>query len=137
MKWGWGKGNSDLVWKCLRMQGMDTMSDEVLLLKEEHMQVEKTLKIIKELAEEILTLETMSRVRNYSVIKQLLDDLRVEGEIKQIPLGPYKTYATTLLMHCRAMAGLEADDGHDESQHLRWVYAELDKLRSVHCFDIR
>ena len=100
------------------------------------MQVEKTLKIIKELAEEILTLETVNRVKNYSVIKQLLDDLRSEGEIKQIPLGPYKVYAATLLTHCRVMAGLEADDGHDERQHLRWIYAELDKLRSVHCFNV-
>ncbi len=100
------------------------------------MQVEKILKIIKELAEEIMALEAEGRLRNYFMIKSLLDELRDEGEIRQIPMNMFYEYARTLLEHCQVLAGIYANDRHDERQHLRWICAEIDKLRSVHCFNI-
>lgn len=100
------------------------------------MLIEKTLNVIKGLTEEILTLDTVDRVKNYLTVKSLLAELRNEGEDKEIPLSMFDGYANTLLGHCRAIAGLEANDGNDEQQHLRWIYAEIDKFRSAHCFNI-
>lgn len=101
------------------------------------MQVEKVLNVIKKLAEEIITLEAVDRLRNYFVIKSLLDELRDEGNIRQIPINMFNEYTRNLLGHCRILAGLYTNDGHDDQQHLRWIYAEIDKLRSAHCFNIK
>ncbi len=100
------------------------------------MLIKELLNTLKETVSIIVEGNSEERKINYLKIKSLLDELRKEGEEKQISMANFNEYATHLLWHCGAIAGVKDDHGHDERQHLVWAYAEINKLESSHCFNI-
>jgi hypothetical protein len=78
------------------------------------------------------------RIKIYTAIKQLIDDVSVyvfecKQEKEIIDCNNSNLYFTELLSHIRPLTGLEVNK-HPEEQQLAWIRSSIMKLRSVHCF---
>lgn len=75
------------------------------------------------------------RLISYSSIIAILT--RLEEISKDKPIPNYELYKHELIQSCEALCGLDDGNGHDASTHISWALAAIDKLESVHCFNVR
>ncbi len=74
------------------------------------------------------------RLISYSIITAIVSDLDKIAEENKTP--NYEVYRHELLWSCKSMCGLDDDNGYSANQHTTLALDAVDKLKSVHCFDV-
>jgi|MTBAKSStandDraft_2_1061841.scaffolds.fasta_scaffold40891_1 hypothetical protein len=104
------------------------------------MDIDCILTAISKLVKSLNAASEVERLQSYSAIQTLRNQLlayvaekNVDGD--SIGKNNAKIYFTELDSHLRPMVGLE-DTSHPYEQQELWARQCIDKLRSVHCFDI-
>lgn len=75
------------------------------------------------------------RLISYASIIAILTRLEEISKDKTIP--NYELYKHELIQSCEALCGLDDENGHDETTQISWALAAVNKLESVHCFNVR
>lgn len=95
---------------------------------------------IETLCQELEKALAIERIKIYTSIKQLIDDVRSyvnenkeEGNV--IDCNSSNIYFAELLSHVMPISGLE-ENNHPEEQRFLWIQTSINKLRSVRCFDL-
>lgn len=103
------------------------------------MNFKKRLESVELIISEIIAMSPVQRLMAYSTVKTILDEIEAyvdEHESENLDNGSAGIYIAEMFAPLEALAGLE-ESRHDEIQHKVWLSSSLDKLRSVHCFDIK
>lgn len=103
------------------------------------MNIAQRLKALELLVKDILNLDQLQRLQQYGTIKAILDEIDVyveEHESDNLGKGNAGLYIAEMFYPLDTICGLD-DNGHDLTQNLAWFRSGIDKLRSVHCFDIK
>lgn len=102
------------------------------------MNVGLTIKAIEYLHKEMEKQNEIEKLQTYSTIQTLFSELNDYAESMEedgSPIPNVGMYITEMITPLRCIAGLE-NTGHDLSQNRVWVLTGINKLRSVHCFNI-
>lgn len=102
------------------------------------MNIPQRLKALELLVEDTLNLDQMQRLQMYGTIKTILDEIDTyvdEHESDNLGKGNAGIYIAEMYYPLETICGLD-NNGHDLVQNLYWFRTGIDKLRSMHCFDI-
>jgi hypothetical protein len=102
------------------------------------MNFKKRLEAVEIIISEITVMSPTQRLISYCAIKTILDEIELyinEHESENLDCGNAETYITQMYGPLEALTGLD-HSGHPENQNIGWLMTALDKLRSVHCFNI-
>lgn len=98
------------------------------------MNVKFALQNIKELVLTFKKQNQEEKLLSYSSIIAILS--RLDEIVRDKPVPNYNIYKHELLWSCEAICGLDDGNGHDESTHISWALAAVNKLESYHCFNV-
>jgi len=102
------------------------------------MNIKKTIEAVDNLINLIGHQAPQERLVTYSVIKQLISEIKEYAKDKEEigePIPNVGVYLTEMIEPLRGIAGLK-DIDPDDSRLGVWLCTGVDKLRSVHCFNI-
>lgn len=103
------------------------------------MNIEMTINAIEDLHKEMEKQNKIEKLQTYSTIQTLFSELNDYAESMNdegAPIPNVEMYIAEMITPLRCIAGLE-DTDHDLSQNTVWVLTGIQKLRSVHCFNIK
>ena len=78
--------------------------------------------------------DDVERLKAYGAIMVILRE--IEASIKEKPIPNYTMYKGELLSSCRGLCKLTDGGGHDERNLMTWALSAVNKLKSVHCFNV-
>ena len=102
------------------------------------MNFEMRLNALELLISELRHMEPIQRLQTYSTIKTFLDEIEayvIEHESENLDHGNAGIYIAEMYSPLETIVGLD-NNGHEESSNFGWLETGIDKLRSVHCFNI-
>lgn len=102
------------------------------------MNIPQRLKALEMLVADVLSLDLLQRAQLYGTIKVILDEIDAyveEHESENLGKGNAGLYIAEMHYPLETICGLD-DNGHNLVQNLVWFRTGIDKLRSIHCFDI-
>lgn len=99
------------------------------------MNIKYALKTIDALVLGFRSKNKEERLISYSSIIAILTRLEEISKDKTIP--NYDLHKHELIKSCEVLCGLDDENGHDESTYISWALSTVDKLESVHCFNVR
>ena len=99
------------------------------------MNVEYALDKIKSLVSSLSKKDTEDRIITYASIVTIINRLSEITKDEVIP--NFSTYKNELLWSCEALCGLDDGNSHIEENHMTWALSAINKLKSVHCFNVK
>ena len=101
------------------------------------MSVKIKLDAIEQIVKTLESSSELERFQSYATIKVLTDELAEYAESTDLPHGLIREKITELLEACRRLAYLSDRGTRDDSWYISEAYGALQRLASVHCFNIR
>jgi hypothetical protein len=96
--------------------------------------IKNALHQLKEIVRGLRVKNIEERLQSYITITVLFS--RLEDITKDQTIPNYKIYKHDLLLSCEVLCGLDDSNGHSEEQHIGWALSAVDKLGSIHCFNV-
>jgi excisionase family DNA binding protein len=115
----------------------DTRRKELQRTKEGSLEVERALRVLKDVVSDMASEDSRERLISYGIIKTIISDLDDVAARSEIPIGNYIIYKHELTWSCEAICDLNGGNGHSATEHVSWALNAIGKLGSFACFNCK
>lgn len=92
------------------------------------------LSAIEKILDQMMRSSEEQRIAGYATIKVLVEEIEDVIDEQAADHGYTHEKIGELLWHSAAIAKVDHDNGHPDTQHLLWARTALHSLRSAQCF---